>query len=407
MSTGGRTADALSAVALAMLVLVLILLAVLVGATACTPCTPRPEPRIDRTGRMYSDEVERKTEPVDAVVLWVRTGDAWMHARNIAAKNVSDSSLASNSNNYDPARLTVHTAQARRHKTNKDEAYFTIVAAARNMPWLRQILLVTQDGQVPDWFDDVCTMASPMPVRLVHHSEYIPASVLPTFSSDAIEAHLHLLERLADRFVLFSDDMFILKPVDQHYFFDENGNAIVRGCTAWQESQLCALATLVFYQISAVFDAYSRSVVNMARSVQERTGSTMPLIEYHHPRSCSKTMLSRAVLELGQGAESPYAITLRAPLRAKRGCPAIWAVRTLALINGDAHLPARDSTRWSAHFVLGKSNAAHAHALSVLRRKVSDKDIPTFLCVNGVPGQAEDKMAEYLDALAVGVGQNV
>lgn len=398
--THSATRNGLWAVTIAILAVNLIFLAVLVGGTACTPCWTRPCASELESVAGTDASTPLEDDPVDAVVLWVRTDAAWQRARDKAAKQITDDSpLASNSNNFEAARLTPNPTRKELHQTNKEEAYYAIVAAARNMPWLRQIILVTQDGQVPNWFGEVCTTAAPTPVRLVHHSEYVPPDVLPTFSSDAIEAHLHRLDRLANKFVLFSDDMQVLKPVDRSYFFARNGNAIVRGETAWKESQLFTFALGVCYEVSARFNGYSRSVANMMRDIRRRTASGVPLINYHHPRSCSKTMLSCANRELGQDEESTYSITLRAPLRAKRGCPAIWTARTLALMRGDAQLAARDDMRLLSQFVDGISDVAYARVLRVLRRHVPDSLIPTFLCVNSVPGQSEDKMAEYLDHL--------
>ena len=86
-------------------------------------------------------------------------------------------------------------------------------AVERFAPWVRRVFFVTC-GQKPDWLDE----ANPK-LRLVDHRDFIPADYLPTFHSDTIELNLHRIGDLSERFVLFNDDMFLLRPVAPGDFF--------------------------------------------------------------------------------------------------------------------------------------------------------------------------------------------
>ena len=86
-------------------------------------------------------------------------------------------------------------------------------AVDRFAPWANRVFFVTC-GQKPDWLDE----SNPR-LRLVNHAEYIPAEHLPTFHSDTIELNLHRLPDLSERFVLFNDDMFLLRPAKPGDFF--------------------------------------------------------------------------------------------------------------------------------------------------------------------------------------------
>ena len=86
-------------------------------------------------------------------------------------------------------------------------------AVERFAPWVNRVFFVTC-GQKPDWLDE-----SNQKLRLVNHAEYIPAEYLPTFHSDTIELNLHRLPDLSERFVLFNDDTFLLRPVAPGFFF--------------------------------------------------------------------------------------------------------------------------------------------------------------------------------------------
>ena len=80
-------------------------------------------------------------------------------------------------------------------------------------PWVRKIHFVTC-GHYPSWLD-----LNHSKINFVKHSDYIPSQYLPTFSSHVIENNVHRIEGLADRFVLFNDDVFLSAPVSQDHFF--------------------------------------------------------------------------------------------------------------------------------------------------------------------------------------------
>lgn len=80
-------------------------------------------------------------------------------------------------------------------------------------PWVRKIHFVTW-GHLPDWLDT----ANPK-LHIVKHTDFIPAEYLPTFNSHTIELNLHRIEGLAEQFIYFNDDMFLIRPVKPTLFF--------------------------------------------------------------------------------------------------------------------------------------------------------------------------------------------
>ncbi len=86
-------------------------------------------------------------------------------------------------------------------------------AVERFAPWVDRVFFVTC-GQKPDWLDE-----SNPKLRLVNHKDYIPSEYLPTFQSNTIELNLHRIPDLSEHFVLFNDDMFLLRPVRPEFFF--------------------------------------------------------------------------------------------------------------------------------------------------------------------------------------------
>lgn len=85
----------------------------------------------------------------------------------------------------------------------------------RFAPWVNKIFFVTC-GQCPAWLNT----ENPK-LRLVFHKDFIPESYLPTFSSHPIELNLHNIQDLEEHFVYFNDDMFLLRPIDEDFFFQK------------------------------------------------------------------------------------------------------------------------------------------------------------------------------------------
>jgi len=80
-------------------------------------------------------------------------------------------------------------------------------------PWVRKIHFVTC-GHVPPWL----RLDHPK-LNHVRHSDYIPAEYLPTFSANTIEMNIHRIPDLAENFVLFNDDTFLLRSMEKEDFF--------------------------------------------------------------------------------------------------------------------------------------------------------------------------------------------
>lgn len=80
-------------------------------------------------------------------------------------------------------------------------------------PWVRKIHFVTW-GHLPAFLE-----RNESKLHIVRHDEFIPKQYLPTFSSHAIELNLHRIPGLAEHFVYFNDDMFLLRPFQPGDFF--------------------------------------------------------------------------------------------------------------------------------------------------------------------------------------------
>lgn len=83
----------------------------------------------------------------------------------------------------------------------------------RFAPWVRKIHFVTS-GQKPEWLD----VNNPK-IHMVSHKDYIPHRFLPTYNSVVIERYIHKIPDLAEHFIYFNDDFYIIRPIGVDRFF--------------------------------------------------------------------------------------------------------------------------------------------------------------------------------------------
>lgn len=143
--------------------------------------------------------------PIDIVFTWVNNKDpAWIEKYNNAAGIITPSE-----GNY---------AKDMSRFSNHNELYYAIGSVIKNLPWVNQIYIVTDD-QRPDWINEFPT------VKVVDHKDIIPQKYLPTFNSHVIEAHLYNIKNLSENFIYFNDDVIVARPLPRGHFFKSNGIA--------------------------------------------------------------------------------------------------------------------------------------------------------------------------------------
>ena len=88
------------------------------------------------------------------------------------------------------------------------------------MPFIRNVyLVVSHESQVPEWADRDN-------LKIVLHSDIIPAEFLPTFNCNPIEMHLHRIPGLDEEYLYFNDDMFPVGDCREEDFF-LNGKPVI------------------------------------------------------------------------------------------------------------------------------------------------------------------------------------
>jgi UDP-N-acetylglucosamine-lysosomal-enzyme len=117
------------------------------------------------------------------------------------------------------------TASANRFQDH-DELKYSLRSVEQYAPWARNIIIVT-NGQRPKWLN----LSHPK-IKLITHEQIFPSkSSLPTFNSYAIEANLHRIPGLTQRFLYFNDDFVLGHPIQLEHFFKKSTGFQIR--LAW------------------------------------------------------------------------------------------------------------------------------------------------------------------------------
>ncbi len=144
---------------------------------------------------------------VDFVYLWVDGNDpAWQAKRNAVIGKTDSNPSADCKGRY----------------ADNDELKYSLRSLEKYAPWIRNIFIVT-DNQVPKWLD-----TSNPKIKIIDHTEILPAQSLPCFNSCLIEHYIWRIPGLSEHFLYGNDDLFINRPVQPSDFFDKNGRPIIR-----------------------------------------------------------------------------------------------------------------------------------------------------------------------------------
>jgi hypothetical protein len=115
-------------------------------------------------------------------------------------------------NKYSPEHKFLNTKDRFR---DWDNLHFLFRAFEQFTPWVNKIYFITHDP-VPKWLN-----VEHSKLVIVKHEDYMLTQNLPVFSANPIETNIHRIKGLSEHFVFFNDDTFIVNPIKQEEFFQE------------------------------------------------------------------------------------------------------------------------------------------------------------------------------------------
>ncbi|XP_067111161.1 N-acetylglucosamine-1-phosphotransferase subunits alpha/beta isoform X3 [Osmerus mordax] len=100
---------------------------------------------------------------------------------------------------------------------DNEELRYSLRSVERHAPWVRHIFIVT-NGQIPSWLN----LDNPRITVVTHQDIFQNLTHLPTFSSPAIETHIHRIPGLSQKFIYLNDDVMFGKDVWPDDFYSHS-----------------------------------------------------------------------------------------------------------------------------------------------------------------------------------------
>ena len=156
----------------------------------------------------------------------------------LECKNDPNKSLKKlNIGNY-KIKYNYHSGQMRNFKKQylqDNEIVFCVSSILKYAPFVRKIFIVT-DNQVPN-FKKIERIIPKNKIKIIDHKEIFEGleDHLPTFNIRSIDAVLHRIKGLSEKYIYFNDDMFLIKETKINDWFSED-KAVLTG--NWVKSLL-------------------------------------------------------------------------------------------------------------------------------------------------------------------------
>ncbi|KAL0243099.1 hypothetical protein GEMRC1_005660 [Eukaryota sp. GEM-RC1] len=151
---------------------------------------------------------------IDAVITYVNGGDpVWQEQRHTKESATINSQTPPQRYPDNPSSSDKHASEF----SDIGEIVFSLRGVYKNLPDLRHVFLVVSGPtQIPSWLDP----GNPYITIVYHEDIFEDVSVLPVFSSYAIEANLWRIPGLSQNFLYFNDDMALVKPLPTSLLYD-------------------------------------------------------------------------------------------------------------------------------------------------------------------------------------------
>jgi hypothetical protein len=258
---------------------------------------------------------------VDVVYTWVNTNDPeWLKRKNKYIENENISKI--DNSKY---RWTV---------TNNacDEIVLSIESVRKFLPWVRNIFVVTQRPQtLPKNIIDI------FKVKMVFHDQIFKnKSVLPVFSSHAIEANIHNIPGLAEKFIYFNDDMYVNLPMKKEDFF-YNDKPVYR---------TMSILGMYYNYIHDIIpfpsaNVHQSAIVNNKSIMRKLSSDSKISVPIHHATPITKTILLDAEYVFNE----EWTKTANNKFRTIDNIVPVYLALNLASYNGELSILDNDNTR--------------------------------------------------------------
>lgn len=218
---------------------------------------------------------------VDAVITWVDGND----------KNWQEKI-----NTYSESKINFSSENHLKRYNSIGEIDIAIESIIKFAPFIRNIFLVT-DNQTPESFDFLKSLAQKQGINLelVDHKVIFNGfdEYLPTFNSCSIISMIFRIPNLAEHFIIFNDDTFLMKEVSVNDFFI-NGEPIIRG--KWQAFNENKTLRKSYREVMTFFGMPIKKAKISFKKLQQNSAKLAHMDKYvrrfHTPVSVRKSTLT-------------------------------------------------------------------------------------------------------------------
>lgn len=308
--------------------------------------------------------LEECTFDVDVVYTWVDFNDPeWQKM----LESHTESPVETVSDNDDDDDIADEDVDKDRF-LSRDELKYSLRSLLQFAPWVRQVFVVT-NCKPPHWFDETNDR-----VRWIYHEDIIEPQHLPTFSSHAIEASIHRVPGLSERFLYFNDDLFLLKPVEKSDFFLANGIAKIR--------------PEPYGMVHGELDEDDPDYLNAARNVQallqREFGKTATKLHTHSPQSALLSVIQACEQTFFESYENTRGNKFRSSTDIS---PTSFMYPSFAYLTGNAVMDYPNVSLVNVTKPFRKLFGSYLAAMNSAKYS----ELPLTLCINDGGGSAQDE----------------
>lgn len=219
---------------------------------------------------------------IDAVIPWVNGNDLiWQKKINQHLTTKIDFNVKDESKRYNSI----------------GELNFAIKFIIKHAPFLKNIYLVTDD-QIPDSFDELKKLANynGIHLKIIDHTIIFRGyeQYLPCFNSCSIGSMLFRIPDLSEYFIIFNDDVFLMRDSKPSDFFTD-GIPIIRG--QWKEYYENQYIRNLYYKTLSLFNKHKKKKRGGFKTFQQNSaklvGTEKYLRRFHTPVSVRKSTLTK------------------------------------------------------------------------------------------------------------------
>ncbi len=218
--------------------------------------------------------------PIDAVITWV---------------DGSDEKWQQKINKYSEVKINWADKKETIRYNSIDEVEITIESIIKFASFIKNIYLVT-DKQVPKGFDKLKVLSSDAGINLsiVDHTMIFRdyENCLPCFNSCSISSMLFRIPNLAEHFIVFNDDTFLMRATTKEDFF-KKGLPIVRG--RWEKYYEDQILRNLYIKFLSLFGVKKNLSTPGYKKAQQKSAKLVGTKKYirrdHTPVSLRKSTI--------------------------------------------------------------------------------------------------------------------